>query len=228
MNENTPAIFKQVKNGNFELKEITLTPGQTYALGKAAQFFGDFADKVRLENNNLTDQDMSDIITSLAMVPALKKLSVARNEFGEQTLEAMKALLAKRFPNNLAELTIEGIKLKPQLTTNLMNSLNSSNLRKLQLIQLNMTDESFNQFVEYVRKCQLEELDLRESKVTAAQFLTMLEVLKNNKQLKWLNLSHNNLVSATPTQQNNNGNVSGLEVIAEESQRGSQAFISPQ
>lgn len=65
MNERTPTIFKAVKNGNFELKEITLTSGQTIALAKAAEHFENFADKVRLESNNLLDPDLSDIVSAL-------------------------------------------------------------------------------------------------------------------------------------------------------------------
>lgn len=52
--------------------------------------------------------------------------------------------------------------------------------------------------------------------MTSAQFLVMLDVLKSNKQLKFLNLSHNNLVTHVPSFQKNFGNVGGLETIAEE------------
>ena len=115
--------------------------------------------------------------------------------------------------------------MKPQMTSNLMNTLNSSNLRKLQLIQLNMNEESFAQFLEYVRKCQLEELDLKDSRVTAAQFLQMLEVLRGNKKLKYLNLSYNNLVSqaATPTETYTSNFGNTLETIAEEGAGNQQA-----
>ena len=58
-----------------------------------------------------------------------------------------------------------------------------------------MNAESFGSFMDYIQKSQLEELDLQDSKVTAAQFLNMLEVLASNKKLKYLNLSHNNLVA---------------------------------
>lgn len=129
------------------------------------------------------------------MVPALKQLQLVRNDIGTKTLGALKELLQKRFPHNLDELKIEGINLKPQLTTTLMNTLNSSNLRKLQLIQLNMNADSFGSFMDYIQKSQLEELDLQDSKVTAAQFLNMLMILASNKKLKYLNLSHNNLVT---------------------------------
>ena len=53
--------------------------------------------------------------------------------------------------------------------------------------------------------------------MTAAQFLQMLEVLRSNKKLKYLNLSYNNLVSQSATQtdtQMKYGNT--LETIAEE------------
>ena len=43
----------------------------------------------------------------------------------------------------------------------------------------------------------------------------MLDVLKNNKQLRFLNLSHNNLV-AQKNSSLNFGNIGGLETIAEE------------
>lgn len=86
MSEKAPAIFKNVKNGVFEMKEVFLNPNQTYAFQEAAKHFANFADKVRLENNNLFDHDLSEIITSLAMVPALKQLSLVRNDFGDRTL----------------------------------------------------------------------------------------------------------------------------------------------
>lgn len=76
-----------------------------------------------------------------------------------------------------------------------MNTLTSSSLRKLSLSEMNLNEESFNTFVNYLRKCQLEELEIRDSRVTAIQFLVMLDVLKNNKSLRFLNLSHNNLVT---------------------------------
>lgn len=55
------------------------------------------------------DPDLSEIVTSLLMVPALRKLAISRNNIGERTLEALEKLLMKRQPNNLDELTIEGI-----------------------------------------------------------------------------------------------------------------------
>ena len=80
-----------------------------------------------------------------------------------------------------------------------------------------MSEDSFNVFLEYIKKCQLEELDLKDSRVTAQQFLSMLEVLKANKKLRFLNLSYNNLVTASSTPApftKNFGNF--LEPIAEE------------
>ncbi len=81
-----------------------------------------------------------------------------------------------------------------------------------------MSEQSFFEFVNYLRSCQLEELDLRDSRVTADQFLNMFDVLKGNRKLKWLNLAHNNLVSlAVPCKiKSNNGNASGLDTIDEE------------
>jgi len=58
-----------------------------------------------------------------------------------------------------------------------------------------MNADSFGSFMDYIQKSQLEELDLQDSKVTAAQFLNMLMILASNKKLKYLNLSHNNLVT---------------------------------
>ena len=55
--------------------------------------------------------------------------------------------------------------------------------------------------MEYSRKCNLEELDLRDSKVTSQQFVTFLDVLKSNKTLKYLNLGYNNLVAQSSTAQ---------------------------
>ena len=54
-NEKSPAIFKGVKHGRFELKEITLTEGQTHAFQEAAKYFGGFADRLRFNNNNFSD-----------------------------------------------------------------------------------------------------------------------------------------------------------------------------
>ena len=62
-----------------------------------------------------------------------------------------------------------------------------------------MNKESFDKFLEYVERCMLEELDIRDSRVTPDQFSEMLEVLKSNKYLKFLNLSHNNLVKQSMT-----------------------------
>ena len=95
------------------MKEIFLNPGQTYAFQEVAKYFQNFADKIKLENNNLFDHDLCEIINSLAMVPALKQLALVRNDFGDKTLKALKELLSKRYPHNLEELCIEGIRLKP-------------------------------------------------------------------------------------------------------------------
>ena len=111
-----------------------------------------------------------------------------------------------------------------------MNTLNSSNLRKLQLFQLNMDRDSFGKFLEYVERCMLEELDLRDSRVTPEQFTQMLEVLKSNKHLKYLNLSHNNLVKQSASDMLSNtmmnfGNM--LESIVEEITPSGAKKVSP-
>ena len=92
MNEKVPNIFKKVKNGQFTLKEVLLTPGQTYALQKAAAHFENFADKVEFVDNNFSDSDMSEMIVSLASVPQIKHLAIQKNEFGDQTMEALSQL----------------------------------------------------------------------------------------------------------------------------------------
>lgn len=216
MNEKVPSIFKKVKNGQFSLREVLLTPGQTYALQKAAAFFENFADKVEFVNNNFSDADLSQIIQSLVSVPQIKNLSILKNEFGEATMEALLQLFQKRSPNNLQELTIEGMQLKPTLCSNLMTHLNSASLRKLQLHQIGMREDSFSKFLQFLQKCQLEQLDVLDSRVTALQFLSMLEVLKSNRQLKYLNLGQNNLCAATASNEFKNFGNSTLETIAEE------------
>ena len=73
------------------------------------------------------------------------------------------------------------MQLKPILCHKLMTHLSSASLRKLQLFQIGMREDSFTKFLEFLRKSQLEQLDVRDSRVTAAQFLTMLELLKSNR-----------------------------------------------
>ena len=99
------------------------------------------------------DPDLCEVVTALQEVKGLKKLAIARNNIGVRTLVALERLLAKKFPNNLDELSFEGIQLKPQLVKGLMNTLTASNLRKLSLSELNMNEDSFNQFIAYVKKC---------------------------------------------------------------------------
>ena len=107
--------------------------------------------------------------------------------------------------------------LKPTFCSSLMTLLTTSSLRKLQLIQIGMREDSFNKFLEFLRKSQLEQLDVRDSRVTAIQFLHLLEVLKSNRQLKYLNLGYNNLCAATASNEYKNyGNTGGLETIHEE------------
>lgn len=57
-----------------------------------------------------------------------------------------------------------------------------------------MNEESFGYFVTFMEKCMLEELDLRDSRVTSSQFSILLEILRKNKTIKFLNLKDNNLV----------------------------------
>ena len=107
-------------------------------------------------------------------------------------------MLNKSIPYNLKELAIQKVKLRPAEASALMKILTFANLKRLSLVQLNINSEgSFAMFLEYLKMCQLEDLDLRDSKVSHDQFMQVLDVLKHNKQLRSLNIAHNNLIKPT-------------------------------
>lgn len=68
-------------------------------------------------------------------------------------------------------------------------------LRNLSIVNANHTDVSFTKITNFIREAEkLEELDLSWSKLPPTSWRRLLEVLKDNKQLRVLNISHNKIL----------------------------------
>ena len=75
--DKAPAIFKKMQKGKLNLTEQTLTEGQVQALAEAASHFDNFVDQIKFENNSLTDENLSQIIKKLTVLPKLKQLAIS-------------------------------------------------------------------------------------------------------------------------------------------------------
>ena len=104
---------------------------------------------------------MRDIIDGLVTLKDFKSLIYRGNEMGLKSVEALKPLFSKAFPNNLRELRIINCKIHCSVTEKLIQALNErSSLQRLALVNTNLSDSCMRELVEYIKDSRLTDLDI--------------------------------------------------------------------
>lgn len=141
---------------------------------------------------------MSKIIQGLKKLKACKKLVYRYNIFMHKSVAEIEDLLSKKLPNNLEELRIENCKIEQGVTRKLVKMLHRSSLRKLSLVNANLLEDSFEDLCLFVDDASyLQEIDVSWNKLRPNSFFRLLDIIANNNQLMYLNLSYNQLFDNT-------------------------------
>lgn len=153
---------------------------------------------VHFENCCISDSEFSKLLEGLANVEQLRNLTYKTNDFGPKSLEAIKPLLYKNFPNNLRELKLIKCTISQQsIIEDLLEYLREEqcNLQSLGLIAARLSEQALltlNQVI--AGTATLFELDISWNDLRASAYKEFLIGLSVNKSLRMINLSWNNLV----------------------------------
>ena len=150
--------------------------------------------KLYLDNNGLTDEQLSLVIHGLIKQTTFKVLIIQNNQVGKQSLEEIIELVKRKPPSVLDELHLINTKSSWQMMEKLAKDIRRNYLQRLSLIQAGLNDHAVVALASIVKSSKsLISLDLSWNKLTLREIMPMLEVLSTNRRLKNLNLSWNNL-----------------------------------
>ena len=140
---------------------------------------------------------MASILKGLHTQKAFRKFYYKHNVFMQESLEALKPILLRQAPNHLQELTLVSCTTNQNIIEQLTDELleEAYSIQKIGLISMQVSELALNNIGTIVKQSiWLESLDISWTSLTADCFKKFLGCLKDNRNLKWLNLSHNTLV----------------------------------
>ena len=85
-------------------------------LNRAAEFLESVINRVRFDNCGIDDGEMSNLLQAFAKFKDFKSIIYRYNEFSDESMEGIRPILIKQFPNHLAELRISNCRMSPQVT----------------------------------------------------------------------------------------------------------------
>ena len=140
------------------------------------------------------DENFSVILRGLFKQEYFRSLNYKQNDFGAESLEALKPILSKLPSQNLHELRLVQCRSPPAVIENMCNFLSNGGLqlRSLKLVQMHLSPRCITQIAELVKNSVwLEQLDLSKNGLLPKAFPTLFEVIDKNRSLKYLDLSYN-------------------------------------
>ena len=167
-------------------------------LNRAAEFLESVINRVRFDNCGIDDGEMSNLLQAFAKFKDFKSIIYRFNEFSDESMEGIRPILIKQFPNHLSELRISNCRMSPQVTQELINAIcQRCFLKNLEIGRAPISKEMMVKLADYMQSSKhIEELDLSWNSLHPASFTYFLKRLQENKRLSFLNLSHNNIVES--------------------------------
>jgi len=129
---------------------------------------------------------------------SFRTLIYKHSEFLEESLEAIKPILLKPPNENLYELRLIQCKTRPYILENLCKFISEkgSQLRSLKLISMQLSVHCVANIAELIKNSIfLEQLDLSRNGLLPVAFPELLRVISKNRNLRWLSLSSNLMVT---------------------------------
>ena len=143
-------------------------------------------------NNGLSDQGFVSLLTGIRKSEKVRSLDCSGNVMGEQSLLELANILGRSNPKErFAELSLN----KMKTTSNYLNSLlevmgNNCQLKKLGMAHLHFNEISIDWIKKIIKKGQnLYSLNISGSEMLSIHLKQILEILKKNRILEYVNLS---------------------------------------
>jgi len=135
------------------------------------------------------------LIIKLCELPKLTTLKIRRNKIGLSSTNAIAKLLQKYSPGHLERLEICENKVNAILQLKLAEILvqNSNKLIHLSLEKCNFGNVAMTTLADMIGRSQLEYLNLSKCQNSPSAFAEIVFALRFNRQLRTLDISHNNL-----------------------------------
>ena len=163
MDQDVPLpILSHVANRTLSLANYTLSPGHVKGLNRAAEFLESIINRVRFDNCGIDDGEMSNLLQAFSKFKDFKSIIYRFNEFSECSMDGIRPILVKQFPNHLQELRISNCRMSPQVTSDLINAISTKcYLKSLEIAKAPISKELMNKIADYASHSKyLEELDI--------------------------------------------------------------------
>lgn len=137
------------------------------------------------------------MLDGFTVLPNFESFIYKNNVFMMDALAGLKPLLVRPSPMNLQELRLVNLKTNKVVIQNLIDFLTEQNvqLRSLSLVQLHIGRTSMRKVAKFLTfSGYLESLDLSWNDTRPWHFVPLLEALAQNRTLRSINLSWNNLL----------------------------------
>ena len=114
MDQDVPLpILSHVSNRTLSLANYTLSPGHVKGLNRASEFLESVINRVRFDNCGIDDGEMSALLQAFSKFKDFKSIIYRFNEFSECSMDGIRSILVKQFPNHLQELRISNCRMSP-------------------------------------------------------------------------------------------------------------------
>ena len=200
MDQDVPLpILSHVANRTLSLANYTLSPGHVKGLNRAAEFLESVINRVRFDNCGIDDGEMSSLLQAFSKFKDFKSIIYRFNEFSDASMEGLRPILVKAFPNHLQELRISNCRMTPQVTGELVGAITQKCfLKSLELAKAPISKDVLKKIADYAAVSKhLEELDVSWNSLPPDWFPYFLGQIQTNKKLRILSLAHNNLVESS-------------------------------
>lgn len=169
------------------------------ALSQKIKKLGDnILNRLILDNNGLKDKDFARILIGIGQLLEIKSIVYIRNEFLFKSAEAIRPLITTNsVPHNLEELRLVNCKISAQATTAVLDALmHRSCLKKLGLVNACLKEPScLKKLIQFVRGSRyLIDLDISWNGLKSGNIMDLMDLISENRQLQYLNISQNNLI----------------------------------
>ena len=145
----------------------------------------------------MDDEEFSQLLEGFVQQKCLNLLYYKENILGPLSLEAMRPIIMKRFPNHLRSLKLVKLNTSGVFVNKLLDMIvdHSASINALSLVQLRLSTVNVEKILEFLDATStLEELDLSWNNFRPTDFLSMSEHFSKNVVIRVLNLSWNLMI----------------------------------
>lgn len=153
---------------------------------------------IHLENCGGNDESLAHIVEGAESQAEVLSVTLKQQEVGSRAVAALGTLLARPFPQHLLELRLIHCKIGARPFVALCEYLQSSLLQKLALVKVNLGHESIGALCSFIATSSyLTHLDVAWNELAFHQYRPLLDALGASRDMQEINLSHNQLMNHT-------------------------------